>query len=72
MFFAGAGIQTGQVVGVTDPHAAYPLTRPNGPADIAATIYHVLGIDPEHRIRDLQNRPVPVLDHGEVIGEVVA
>jgi hypothetical protein len=72
MFFAGAGIKTGQVVGVTDPHAAYPLTRPIGPADISATIYHSLGIDPDHRIRDLQNRPVSVLDHGEAIGEVLA
>jgi hypothetical protein len=72
MFFAGAGIKTGQVVGITDPHAAYPLTRPIGPADIAATIYHCLGIDPEQRIRDLQNRPVAVLDHGEAIGEVLA
>jgi hypothetical protein len=72
MFFAGAGIKLGQVVGVTDPHAAYPLTRPIGPADISATIYHSLGIDPDHRIRDLQNRPVSVLDHGEAIGEVLA
>jgi hypothetical protein len=72
LFFAGAGIRAGQVVGVTDAHAAFPLTRPIGPADIAATIYHILGIDPEQRVRDLQNRPVPVLDHGTVIEEVLA
>lgn len=72
MFFAGAGVKSGQVVGVTDPHAAYPLTRPIGPADIAATMYHLLGIDPDHRVRDLQRRPVPVLDHGEAINEVLA
>ncbi len=72
MFFAGAGIQAGQVVGITDKHAAFPSTRPYGPADIAATMYHSLGIDPDHRVRDLQNRPVPVLDHGQVISEVLA
>ena len=72
MFFAGAGIQAGQVVGVTDPHAAYPLTRPIGPADVAATIYHCLGIDPGRRLRDVQNRPVQVLDHGQAIAEVLA
>lgn len=72
MFFAGAGIQTGQVVGVTDPHAAYPITRPYGPADIAATMYHGLGIEPESRVPDRLGRPVAVLDHGEPIMEILA
>ena len=61
MFFAGAGIQTGQVVGTTDPHAAYPITRPYGPADISATMYHSLGIEPESRVPDRLGRPRP--DH---------
>jgi len=72
MFFAGAGVKTGQIVGESDKHAAYPITRPIGPADIAATMYHALGIDHEHRVRDVQNRPVPVLDHGEPIAEVLS
>jgi len=72
MFFAGAGINAGQVVGVTDKHAAYPITRPYGPADIAATMYHCLGIEPETRVPDRQGRPSPVLDHGHPIAEVLA
>lgn len=72
IFFAGAGVKPGQVVGESDAQAAYPLTRGYGPADIAATIYHLLGIDPEQRVHDTQNRPMPVLDHGDVIGEVLA
>ena len=72
MFFAGAGIAAGQVVGVSDKHAAYPITRPYGPADLAATVYHVLGIDRHRRIRDFQNRPVSVLDHGRAIDDVLA
>jgi len=72
MFFAGAGVRTGQVVGTTDPHAAYPLTRPYGPADIAATMYQGLGIEPEARVPDRLGRPVAVLDHGEPIAEVLA
>jgi Protein of unknown function (DUF1501) len=72
MFFAGAGIQTGQVVGTTDPHAAYPITRPYGPADIAATMYRSLGIEPESRVPDRLGRPVAVLDHGQPISEVLA
>jgi hypothetical protein len=72
MFFAGAGIRSGQVVGTTDKHAAYPLTRPYGPADIAATMYHCLGIELETRIPDRQGRPAPVMDHGCVMDEVLA
>jgi hypothetical protein len=72
MFFAGAGVQKGKVVGESDAHAAYPMTQPYGPADIAATIYTALGIDPEHRVYDITNRPVPVLDHGVPITEVLA
>lgn len=72
MFFAGAGIRAGQVVGATDPQAAFPLTRPYGPADIAATIYQGLGIDPDDRVPDRLGRPVPILDHGDAISEVLA
>jgi len=71
VFFAGAGTKAGQVVGTSDKHAAYPITRPYGPADLAATIYQALGIDPDARVRDRENRPVSVLDHGTAISAVV-
>jgi hypothetical protein len=67
VFFTGAGTQVGQVIGESDKHAAYPVTRGFGPADIAASIYAGIGVDPEDRIYDLQNRPAPILDHGHVI-----
>lgn len=72
MFFAGAGVKAGTVVGQSDARAAYPTTRPIGPADIAATMYTALGIDIEHRLIDMTQRPVPVLDHGTPIAEVLA
>src|SRR5581483_10931639 len=43
---AGAGVRGGQVFGSSDRHAAYPSTNPVSPGDLAATIYHCLGIDP--------------------------
>lgn len=67
VFFAGAGTVRGQVIGQSDKHAAYPITRGYGPADIAASIYSAIGIDPDDRIYDRQNRPVPILDHGQPI-----
>lgn len=57
---AGAGVRGGQVYGSSDRSAAYPSTNPVGPADLAATIYHCLGIDPRTEITDQQGRPLVV------------
>jgi hypothetical protein len=54
---AGGGVRGGQVYGSSDRSAAYPSTNPVGPADIAATIYHCLGIDPRIDVTDQQGRP---------------
>jgi hypothetical protein len=55
---AGGGVRGGQVHGSSDPQAAYPSTNPVSPADLAATIYHCLGIDPRAHVADQQGRPV--------------
>jgi hypothetical protein len=54
---AGGGVRGGQVYGSSDRSAAYPSTNPVSPADLAATIYHCLGIDPRTHITDQQGRP---------------
>jgi len=71
VFFAGGGANRGTVIGASDDQAAWPVTQPWGPADIAATVYHALGIDPETRIPDQFGRPLPVLDHGRIIEGVL-
>jgi hypothetical protein len=55
--FAGAGVRGGQVFGASDRIAAYPATNPVSPGDVAATIYHLLGVPPGTEIRDRQGRP---------------
>jgi uncharacterized protein (DUF1501 family) len=65
-FFAGAGVRGGQVIGRSDKIGAYPATTPHAPDDVGATVYHVLGVDPEAEVRDRQNRPVQ-LNRGKVI-----
>ena len=45
ILLAGAGIRGGLVVGASDSIAAEPRQRPVTPAEIAATIYHALGVD---------------------------
>ena len=56
--FAGGGIGGGQVMGASDRIAAYPATAPVSPEDIAATIYHALGIDLETPLRNSEGRPL--------------
>jgi hypothetical protein len=60
LMMAGGGIRGGQVYGSSDRFAAYPSTNPVSPADIAATIYHCLGIDPRAHVTDQQGRPLVV------------
>ena len=61
---AGGGIRGGTVHGASDKDAAFPIDSPTSPEDLAATIYHALGIDPELRLPDPEGRPVPVVEGG--------
>jgi hypothetical protein len=67
VFFAGGGARGGQVIGATDKQAAFPTTAPCSPADIAATLYQAIGVDPEMTLYDRQHRPLPVLPFGQPI-----
>ena len=58
---AGAGIGGGQVIGASDQQGAYPISRPIRPQDLAATIFHLLGINPAGEFVDLLG-PSPVAD----------
>jgi hypothetical protein len=56
-FFAGGGIQGGRIIGETDRFAGLPVSEAFTPADLAATIFHCLGIDPQLEFFDLERRP---------------
>ena len=71
VLFAGAGIKGGYVHGASDKYAAFPTDKPLGPEDIAATIYHCLGLDPKQEMVDSFGRP-HVLALGEPITEIIA
>jgi hypothetical protein len=59
---AGGGVRGGQVYGSSDKLGAFPRETPVAPADLLATIYHALGIDPATEIHDRENRPYPISD----------
>ena len=52
---------TGQVVGSTDRIATYAARQPIHYRNILATVYHNLGIDPHAIVRDVFERPTPIL-----------
>jgi hypothetical protein len=59
---AGAGIEGGTVVGASDAKGAYPATDSVSPADFAATIYRLVGIDTagDLRIRPFIQNGLPI------------
>jgi hypothetical protein len=67
--FAGAGVKGGQLIGKSDRLGAHPISRSYGPPDLAATIYHALGVDPATEVRDRLGRPLRVCS-GEVIAPI--
>ena len=65
-FWAGAGIQGGQIIGKSDKTGAYPVTSAYSPNDLGATVYHLLGIPGDAEVHDRLGRPVR-LNRGNVI-----
>src|SRR5262249_51985250 len=60
---AGGGAAAGTVLGSSDRIAAHPSSHPFDPSDLAATVYHLLGVPADTVIYDQQKRP-----HSLVIG----
>ncbi len=67
---AGGGIRGGQVIGETDDKGMGPKERAVHVEDLAATLYHALGIDPEKEYITPTGRPVRIANDGHVIKEL--
>lgn len=67
---AGGGVRGGQVIGASDRIGGYPADRPLRPQDLAATIFHLLGIDPHGFFEDRGGRARPLQTGGDVIREL--
>ncbi len=68
---AGAGTPGGLVLGRTDPRGDSPVERPITPADLAATIYTLLGIDPATKFETPDGQPIRLVDKGSAIREFI-
>ena len=65
---AGGGIRGGRILGASDRIAAYPAAAPVSPDDLAATIYHALGVDLHTELRDVLGRPLALTNGRPLVG----
>ncbi|MBI3865703.1 MAG: DUF1501 domain-containing protein [Planctomycetia bacterium] len=71
MLFAGGGCRRGNVVGETNSRGEYAADNRTTPADVLATIYHLMGIDPSTSFTNHAGRPIPIANDGRVIRDLV-
>ena len=69
---AGGGIKGGFVYGTSDPTASEPQDDPLTVEDLAYTVYHQLGIDPDKKLLAPGNRPIAIVNVGKVVKGLLA
>jgi uncharacterized protein (DUF1501 family) len=67
----GGGIKIGEVVGATNAQAEVVVDSPVRPQDIAATIYHALGIPLNTWYRSQDGRPIELVPTGRPIRQLI-
>ncbi|SIN73743.1 Protein of unknown function [Singulisphaera sp. GP187] len=67
----GGGVKEGFVLGGSDKSGAYPSDHPVTPGDLVATLYHLLGVDPELMLPDLTGRPIAIAHGGRPIEAIL-
>lgn len=68
LLIAGGGIRSGIVHGASTPDGAHVASDGVTPGDLAATMYHLLGVSHETEIRDRQNRPYTLAEGAPIKG----
>jgi len=68
VFFAGGGVRGGTVVGSSDAQGGYPAADPLTPYNMAATIYHTLGIPKTAAWYDDAERPHHIYHSDPILG----
>jgi len=68
---AGGGVKRGHVHGASDGHGSRPASDPVRPDDLAATIFHLLGIDPATEVRGPGERPLLIAE-GDPVLDIIA
>lgn len=69
---AGGGIKSGYVHGSSDSTGSQPDSDPLTVENLSATVYSLLGIDPDKRLMTTDARPVSIVYNGRVEKELLA
>lgn len=68
---AGGGMRHGQVIGATESDGGQIRERPVTPGDLAATIYHHMGVPLHTTYEDERGRPHPIVKEGAPLRELI-
>jgi hypothetical protein len=71
VLLAGGGLKRGYVHGASDRYGERPDRDAVRPDDLAATVFHLLGIDPAAEVRDAAGRPLLIAE-GEPVLDLIA
>ena len=72
VILAGGGIKRGAVIGASDKSAMYPTTEPYGIQDLLRTVFHLMGVDADRTYLTPLGRPVPIVNGGRIVTELLA
>jgi uncharacterized protein (DUF1501 family) len=72
VMLAGGGIKGGVVHGASDATAAEPESDAVTPADLATTMYRLLGIVADKELMAPGDRPIEIVDGGQLIKPLMA
>lgn len=70
MVMAGGGMKTGQVIGASDAKGEGPANEAITPGDVAASLFHCLGIDHHKEYQTNTGRPIMIVRDGNVIPQL--
>lgn len=68
VFFAGGGVKGGRVIGASDKDGAHPVSDPQTPENLGATIYSSLGLPKTLEWHDQSGRPHQVYNGEPIAG----
>jgi hypothetical protein len=71
MALAGGGMRHGQVIGATEQDGGQIKERRVTPGDLAATIYHHMGVPLDTTYPDTTGRPRYIVEGGSPIRELL-
>ncbi len=72
VMLAGGGVKGGMIHGASDATATEPDSDPVSPADLATTMYHLLGIVADKELMAPGARPIEIVDGGKIIQNIIS